>query len=106
MVTQFPELAKVAISHRWSGLVAVTLDSIPHLGRLDDRVVSSVGYNGVGVAMSSYIGRHVAEVISGGAPDLGLITSKPLQNIPLYALREPVVRLVAGWYQFLDAIGQ
>ena len=106
MVTQFPELEKVAISHRWSGLVAVTLDSIPHLGRLDDRVVFSVGYNGVGVAMSSYIGRHVAEVISGGAPDLGLITSKPLQNIPLYALREPVVRLVAGWYQFLDAIGQ
>lgn len=106
MVRQFPELAGVAVTHRWSGLVAMTLDSLPHLGRLDDRVVYSVGYNGSGVALSAGIGRHVAALITGETPDLGLLTANPLQRIPFYGLREPAVRLVAGWYQFLDAIGR
>jgi len=106
MVRQFPELADVRITHRWSGLVAMTIDSLPHLGRLDDRVVYSVGYNGTGVALASGIGRHVAALVTGQAPDLGLITALPLQRIPAYGLREPAVRLVAGWYQFLDAIGR
>lgn len=106
MVRQFPELAAVKVTHRWSGLVAMTLDSLPHLGRLDDRVVYSVGYNGTGVALASGIGRHVAALVTGGQPDLGLLTRHPLTPIPLYPLREPAVRLVAGWYQFLDAIGR
>lgn len=106
MVRQFPELASVAVTHRWSGLVAMTLDSLPHLGRLDDRVVYCVGYNGSGVALSSGIGRHVAALVRGEAPDLGLLTAHSLRRIPFYALREPAVRLVAGWYQFLDAIGR
>ena len=106
MVRQFPELAAVKVTHRWSGLVAMTLDSLPHLGRLDDRVVYSVGYNGTGVALASGIGRHVAALVTGGEPDLGLLTRQPLHSIPFYGLREPAVRLVAGWYQFLDAIGR
>ncbi|GLK71527.1 FAD-binding oxidoreductase [Ancylobacter dichloromethanicus] len=106
MVQQFPELAGVEVTHRWSGLVAMTLDSVPHLGRLDDRVVYSVGYNGTGVALASAIGRHVAALVTGAKPDLGLPTRLPLHPIPLYGLRAPAVRLVAGWYQFLDAIGR
>lgn len=106
MVRQFPELASVKVTHRWSGLVAMTLDSLPHLGRLDDRVVYSVGYNGTGVALASGIGRHVAALVTGDTPDLGLLTRQPLPPIPFYGLREPAVRLVAGWYQFLDAIGR
>lgn len=106
MVKQFPELATVQVTHRWSGLVAMTLDSLPHAGRLDDRIVYALGYNGSGVAMSSYIGKHVAEIAAGGRVDLGLLTQLPLKGIPFYGLREPAVRLVAGWYQFLDAIGR
>lgn len=106
MVRQFPELASVSVTHRWSGLVAMTMDSVPHLGRLDDRVVYAVGYNGTGVAMASNMGRYVATMVSGEKPDLGLLTSEPLKPVPLYPIREPAVRLVAGWYQFLDAIGR
>lgn len=106
MVRQFPELAAVSVTHRWSGLVAMTMDSIPHLGRLDDRVVYAVGYNGTGVAMASNMGRYVAAMVAGENPDLGLLTRTPLKPVPLYPIREPVVRLVAGWYQFLDAIGR
>ncbi|ATN37366.1 FAD-dependent oxidoreductase (plasmid) [Rhizobium sp. ACO-34A] len=106
MVRQFPILRDTAVTHRWSGLVAMTMDSIPHLGRLDDRIVYAVGYNGTGVALASNMGRHVAALVAGENPDLGLLTSERLKPVPFYPIREPAVRLVAGWYQFLDAIGR
>ncbi len=106
MRRQFPQLADVAVTHRWSGLVAMTMDSLPHLGRIDDRVTFALGYNGSGVALASMIGRHAAAMVQGRTPDAGLLTAQALRPVPFYPIREPAVRLVAGWYQFLDAIGR
>jgi glycine/D-amino acid oxidase-like deaminating enzyme len=102
----FPELADVPLEFRWSGLVGMTLDSVPHVGRIDDRTLYSVGYNGAGVAMSSLMGRYLASLVRGEAVDLGLLDARRVSTIPFYSLREPAVRAVAGWYQFLDAIGR
>ena len=104
MVGIFPELADVALEFRWSGLVGMTLDSVPHIGRLDERTLFAMGYNGAGVAMSSLMGRYLASLLRGERPDLGLLDADRLRTIPFYALREPAVRLVAGWYQLLDAV--
>ncbi|MGX1320210.1 gamma-glutamylputrescine oxidase [Bradyrhizobium sp. USDA 377] len=106
MVGIFPDLADVPLAYKWSGLVAMTLDSVPHIGRLDDRTLFSVGYNGAGVAMSSLMGRYLAAFVRGETPDVGLLDARRMKAIPFYPLREPAVRMVAGWYQFLDAIGQ
>ena len=84
----------------------MTLDSVPHIGRLDDRTLFSMGYNGAGVAMSSLMGRYLAAFVRGETPDVGLLDASRLKSIPFYPLREPAVRMVAGWYQFLDAIGR
>jgi gamma-glutamylputrescine oxidase len=102
----FPELVDVPLEFRWSGLVGMTLDSVPHVGRIDDRTLYSVGYNGAGVAMSSLMGRYLASLVRGEAVDLGLLDARRVKTIPFYSLREPAVRVVAGWYQFLDAIGR
>lgn len=106
MVGIFPDLADVPLAYRWSGLVGMTLDSVPHIGRLDDRTLVSMGYNGAGVAMSSLMGRYLAAFVRGEAPDVALLDVSRMKAIPFYSLREPAVRMVAGWYQFLDAIGQ
>jgi gamma-glutamylputrescine oxidase len=106
MIGIFPELADVPLAFKWSGLVGMTLDAMPHIGRLDDRTLFSMGYNGAGVAMSSLMGRYLAAFVRGETPDVGLLDAGRLKTIPFYPLREPAVRLVAGWYQFLDAIGQ
>lgn len=106
MVGIFPQVADVPVAYRWSGLVAMTLDAVPHVGRLDDRVVFAMGYNGAGVAMSSLMGRYLAAFARGERPEVGLLDAGRLRNVPFYPLREPAVRLVAGWYQFLDAIGR
>jgi glycine/D-amino acid oxidase-like deaminating enzyme len=106
MVGIFPELADIPLAFKWSGLVAMTLDSVPHVGRLDDRTLYSVGYNGAGVAMSSLMGRYLAALVRGEAVELGLLDARRVRTIPFYSLREPAVRMVAGWYQFLDAVGR
>src|SRR5207244_1434826 len=60
MVGIFPELADVALAYCWSGLVGMTLDSVPHIGRLDERTLLSMGYNRHGLAMSNLMDRHPA----------------------------------------------
>lgn len=106
MIGIFPELSDVPLAFKWSGLVGMTLDSMPHIGRLDDQTLFSMGYNGAGVAMSSLMGRYLAAFVRCEKPDVGLLDARRLKVIPFYPLREPAVRMVAGWYQFLDAIGQ
>jgi glycine/D-amino acid oxidase-like deaminating enzyme len=106
MIRQFPELRDIGVAYRWSGLVAMTLDSLPHLGRHGDKIIYAAGYNGSGVALSSLMGKYVAEMATGGSPNLGLVTSSQLRPVPFHFVREPVIRMVAGWYQFLDAIGR
>jgi gamma-glutamylputrescine oxidase len=106
MATLFPPLADTAIEHQWSGLVAMTLDQMPHAGRIDDRLLYALGYNGAGVAMANLMGRYLAAFARHETPDLGLLDARRLRPVPFYGLREPAIRLVAGWYQFLDAIGR
>jgi glycine/D-amino acid oxidase-like deaminating enzyme len=102
----FPQLAGTAVTHRWSGLVAMTMDSLPQIGLADDKTAFALGYNGAGIAMSSFLGRCAVDVLLGELVDLGLMRRSRPQPIPFYFLREPAVRTVAGWYQFLDRIGR
>jgi glycine/D-amino acid oxidase-like deaminating enzyme len=106
MIGIFPQLEGKPITHSWSGLVGLTLDSVPHVGRLDDRISYALGYNGSGVATACLMGQYVADLALGAEPDLALLSCDRLKTVPFYAVREPVVRLVAGWYQFLDRIGR
>ncbi|MCW5687981.1 MAG: FAD-binding oxidoreductase [Pseudolabrys sp.] len=102
----FPQLADAAVTHRWSGLVAMTMDSLPQIGLADERTAFALGYNGTGIAMASFLGRCVVDLAIGDAIDLGLMRRTRPEAIPFYTLREPAVRTVAGWYQFLDRIGR
>ena len=106
MVRTFPILADASIAFRWSGLVGMTLDALPHIGRLDDRVLFAMGYNGAGVAMSTLMGKYLAAFVRREAPDVALLEASRFRPVPLYAFREAGVRLVAAWYQFLDSMGQ
>ncbi len=106
MVELFPELADVGIEYRWSGYVGMTFNALPHVGRADDATVFCLGYNGAGVAMASLIGQHAAAIALGDAPDLALLAQDGYRPVPCHVLRAPGARIVAAWYQFLDAMGK
>jgi len=105
MVALFPDLASMRIEFRWSGYVGMTFNALPHVGRSDDATVFCLGYNGAGVAMASLVGQHAAALALGETPDLALLAQDGLRPVPFHSLRAPGVRLVAAWYQFLDAMG-
>lgn len=106
MVEIFPLLRGIDVDYQWSGHVAMTLDTLPHVGRIDDRICVSAGYNGAGVAQSTMFGNLAAQFAMGETPNVALLDINRFKSIPGYAFREAGIRLVAGWYQFLDAIGR
>jgi glycine/D-amino acid oxidase-like deaminating enzyme len=62
---RFPELGDVAVTDRWSGPIAIALDFLPALGRTGRRgnLYYAVGYAGHGLALASYAGRMLTDVM-------------------------------------------
>lgn len=105
MIALFPDLTDVRVEYGWSGYVGMTFNALPHVGRSDDATTFCLGYNGAGVAMASLLGQHAAALALGETPELALLGQQGLRPVPFHSLRAPGVRVVAAWYQFLDAVG-
>lgn len=65
MLGVFPDLADVAVAHAWGGYVAITINRLPHFGRLGRRVLFAQGFSGHGVGLTSLAGKLMAEVVAG-----------------------------------------
>jgi glycine/D-amino acid oxidase-like deaminating enzyme len=67
MLDVHPQLADARIEYAWGGKVALTMDRMPHVGRLGG-VMYAVGYSGTGLVMSTWLGTRAAEWLGGGEP--------------------------------------
>ena len=67
MIEVHPQLADVRIEYAWGGKVALTMDRMPHVGRLGG-IMYAVGYSGTGLVMSTWLGTRAAEWLGGGEP--------------------------------------
>ncbi len=97
----FPELKDAEVEYVWSGNVCFTMDMLPHAGRLDDGVHYAAGYGGHGIAMATYLGAKMADVIQG-KDDQNPFRDMRFRAIPLYDGRPWFLPLIATWYRFLD----
>jgi len=102
MLGVFPQLRDVPIDYAWGGTIDFTFDMLPHAGVIDG-VHYALGYAGHGVAMATYAGAHMAEVIAGERPD-GVLPSGPLPAPPPgFSGASPWFLPFAGaWYKFMD----
>lgn len=105
MATIFPQLQGAPIAFRWSGRVAVSMDNLPHLGRLNDRVSFGLGYSGRGVALSALFGARLADLAAGNAVDLGPLTQGAFEPIRFHAFQVPGKAIAMAYKRVLDAIG-
>jgi len=103
MLTVFPELADASVEYVWSGNVCFTRDMMPHAGRFEDGVYYAAGYGGHGVAMASYLGAQMADVILG-KDDRNPFRDLRFRAIPLYDGRPWFLPLAALWFKVLDWI--
>ncbi len=69
----FPALDHVSFTHRWGGVLGVTLDMLPTfgVGGKHNTVFHATGYSGHGVALSNYAGKILAPHVLGQAEGKG-----------------------------------
>jgi glycine/D-amino acid oxidase-like deaminating enzyme len=85
----FPALGHVRFTHRWGGVLAVTLDMLPTFG-VDGRhgtIFHAAGYSGHGVALGNYAGKILAPHILRQA---GLGISSEDVPTPFFFNRKPM----------------
>ena len=54
----------IEFDYAWTGLLGVGDSKIPIVKRLDDNIIVAVRMGGMGVAISSFIGREVSKMLS------------------------------------------
>jgi len=95
-----PQLRDVAVTHRWGGSVAVTLDRMPHVGQVRGAWYAT-GCNGSGVALNTWLGHRLGQVVLGQAPPPSFAELKH-RPIPLHRFRKLYLPLVGQWFRYQD----
>jgi len=102
MIEVYPQVKDARIDFVWGGTLDFAFDIMPHAGQLDG-LYYAVGYAGHGVAMATYQGQKIAELVSGEKPENPFV-GIPFPGAPLglYDGKPWFLPLAGAWYKFLD----
>ena len=107
MIEVYPQLSDAKLEYVWGGTLDFAFDIMPHAGQIDG-MYYAVGYAGHGVAMATYQGQKMAELIAAQAT-AGETPENPFVGIPfpgaplgLYNGTPWFLPFAGAWYKFLD----
>ena len=102
MIDVYPQLSDAKVEYVWGGTLDFAFDIMPHAGQMDG-MYYAVGYAGHGVAMATYQGQKMAELIAGEKPENPFV-GIPFPGAPLglYNGRPWFLPFAGAWYKFLD----
>jgi len=103
MIDRFPQLRGVKVTHAWTGNVAFTLDSLPHMG-CRDGMHYCLGCNGSGVAMMTYLGCQTARKIARVANYACSFDTEEFPDHPLYSGNPWFLPVIGGYYRLRDSL--
>jgi glycine/D-amino acid oxidase-like deaminating enzyme len=102
MIDVYPQLSDAKIDYVWGGTLDFAFDIMPHAGQMDG-MYFAVGYAGHGVAMATYQGQKIAEMMAGDQPENPFVgTPFPGAPLGLYNGKPWFLPLAGAWYKFLD----
>ena len=104
MLKTFPQLADIRFDQVWGGLVDITVNRAPHLGRVGPTSYFAQGFSGQGVALTAITGQVMAEAIAGQAERFDLFARIPHSAFPGGPLRTPALMLAMLWFRLRDMI--
>lgn len=104
LTSVFPSLAGVRATHAWTGFIAYTFDTLPHLGQ-QDGLYYCMGYCGQGVPSATYYGTRIGQQIAGLAEGRTALDGLAFPTRPLYSGRPWFLVPTILAYRALDAIG-
>ncbi|MEY4222098.1 MAG: hypothetical protein RL334_740, partial [Chloroflexota bacterium] len=102
MLSVYPQLRGVPLTHSWTGKLGITFDLMPHIGRVNG-VHYAYGYCGHGVSISSYLGREVGELLAGKRTSSAFLNIPHPRN-PIAFFERLFLPFVAQWYRMQDAL--
>jgi glycine/D-amino acid oxidase-like deaminating enzyme len=102
MVRTFPQLSDARIDYCWGGLVDMSLDRMVHAGQ-HDGVYYSMGYAGHGVQMATYMGRQMAEYMSG-VPQANIWSDFKFRRIPGHFGPPWFLPFAGAYYKLKDRV--
>jgi glycine/D-amino acid oxidase-like deaminating enzyme len=99
-----PDLPPLAYS--WSGLAAVETDFLPHLVELGPNLIAGRACNGRGIAMTTAMGKALADWAAGSDPRDLAIPLVPPTPIPLHGLLRHAPNMLLGWSMLRDRLDE
>lgn len=102
MIDRLPDLRGTKVAYSWSGRIAFTLDSIPHVGE-QDGLHFALGCNGSGVAMMTYLGDYLGEKVAEKSTYISKF-ERPLPGHPLYSGSPWFLPLLGRYFQVRDRL--
>jgi gamma-glutamylputrescine oxidase len=105
MLKLFPQLKDVGIDYGWGGSLSVTVNRLPHLGRLQPNVFFGQGYSGHGISTATFAGKIIAEAVTGTADRFDVFAELPTHTFPGGTwLRYPGMVLAMLYYTIKDRL--
>lgn len=100
----FPAWRHVETPHSWNGFVCLSAGLVPFCGEIPEMPGAYAGfaYHGNGVAMGSYTGALLADLVLGNARDIPQVMRKPPKRFPLGRYRKHLLRPAYAVASLLD----
>ncbi|ODT60519.1 MULTISPECIES: FAD-binding oxidoreductase [Paracoccus] len=106
LLSVYPQLRDVPLTHAWGGTLAITMNRMPCFTRPAPNCLSASGYSGHGVAMATLAGRLMAEAVAGQADRFDAMAAVPTRPFPGgAALRKPLLVAGMAWFGLRDRLG-
>jgi gamma-glutamylputrescine oxidase len=102
--SRFPELRDLAVTDHWGGPIGFAIDFLPLVDRggRHGNILHAVAFAGHGVALASYAGRLVADLLLGrDSPGAALWTRRRIP-LPPEPFRWLIVRALTGIFGAID----
>ncbi len=104
LLSVFPDLNEIAVTHAWDGQIGYTYDELPHLGRMADGVHYAAGYCGTGVSRATYFDHKIALQIIGDRQGFTAFDGLSFPAFPGRDIAQLAVPAVEAWYRVRDAM--
>ena len=101
----FPRLKGIKVDFKWSGMMGITLNRIPQLGKLSKNVFYAQGYSGHGIATTHIVSEIMANAIAGELHEFNVFANCKQLRIPGSEWLGNHFLAVGMWYyQMLERI--
>lgn len=104
MAAVFPGLAEAPIEKAWSGRIGITVDRIPHFGKIGANTWFVQGFSGHGVALTGVAAEILAEAIDGDSRRFDTFAAIRHLPFPGGVFRTPALALGMAYYKFRDRL--